>query len=233
MSDEAVAKAAADAKAAQDATDAATKAAADKAAADAKKGATTPPWGTAEEFDPEKAWNLIQSLRDDKKKSDDKAIAAAVEATRKELTEGLGKALGLIPEEATDPVKLQAKIAESEASAKQAALELAVFRTAESANANASALLDSRSFLTKVAAIDPTNSEALSAAIAEAVAENPLLVKGAPAAPAGTTMKPIPGQGGSAAPTLGLQAQIDAATAAGDTRALMRLNAQAVLQKSQ
>ena len=42
----------------------------------------TPPWGSAEEFNPEKAWDLIQNVRSDKDtlKSENEALAAQVKA---------------------------------------------------------------------------------------------------------------------------------------------------------
>lgn len=42
----------------------------------AQGGEQTPPWGTAEEFDAEKAWNLIQGLRSDKDKLSTRATTA-------------------------------------------------------------------------------------------------------------------------------------------------------------
>jgi hypothetical protein len=179
----------------------------------------TPPWGTAEEFDPEKAWALIQGLRSDKANA---ATRAAEEATRK-VTESLGKALGIIPEELLDPVKLQEKVSASESQTKQLAIQLAVFRAADGAGANAGPLLDSVSFLSKVSTIDPADTVALTAAITAAVTENPLLAKTTPDAPAGT-MKRNPAQGGSnLGGPLGIDAQITAATAAGDFKTAIRL----------
>jgi hypothetical protein len=42
----------------------------------AQGGEQTPPWGTTEEFDAEKAWNLIQGLRSDKDKLSIRATTA-------------------------------------------------------------------------------------------------------------------------------------------------------------
>lgn len=53
------------------------KAAADKAAADAL--AAKPPWGTPEEFDPAKAWDLIKNLREQK---NDPAVAKELSELR-------------------------------------------------------------------------------------------------------------------------------------------------------
>ncbi|HEV3309964.1 MAG TPA: hypothetical protein VG815_05565, partial [Chloroflexota bacterium] len=187
--------------------------------------AAKPPWGTDEEFNAERAWALIEGLRADKVTAATKAAEKATEDATKKVAETIGKALGLIPEDVLDPVKLQEKVSASESQSKQLALELAVFKAADGANANAGALLDSKSFLSRVAAIDPADTAALTAAIAAVVTENPLLAKTAPAAPTGG-MKPNPAQGSSAAGgPLGLDAQIAAATAAGDFKTAIRLKA--------
>lgn len=148
------------------------------------------------------------------------AKQTAADEARAELAQQIGKALGLVPEDVVDPVKLTEQVNASQAQAKQANVELAVFRAADAANGDASALLDSRTFLAKVADLDPTNSDALVAAIAEAVAENPRLGKTEPTPPG---MKPNRAQGSSAQPPLGIDAQIAAAEQAGDTRTAIRL----------
>lgn len=172
----------------------------------------------------------VKSARAEAGKERINAKAAAADEARTELAKEVGKALGLVPEDVVDPAKLTAQVADSQAQAKQAATELAVFRAAEAANGDPIALLDSRTFLATVAEIDPTDTAALAAAITEAVAENPRLGKAAPAAP-GAGMKPNPAQGSSASPPLGLDAQIAAAEQAGDFRTAIRLkSAKAVNQ---
>jgi hypothetical protein len=193
----------------------------------------TPPWGTPEEFDPEKAWKLIQNLRAE---SDVKAARAAEKATAdatRAISETLGKALGIIPEEVLDPAKLQAQIASSESQTKQLAVELAVYRAAESANANAVALLDSRSFLTKVQSLEPTDVAGITAAITQAVAENPLLAKAVAGATVTPRMLPNAAQGGSALGAPTLAAQLAAAEKAGNVREAISLKTAMALQQQQ
>jgi hypothetical protein len=54
-----------------------------------------------------------------------------------------------------DPEELTRKLEEAQTTAKRHAVELAVFQHAVSANANAPALLDSREFMARTAALDP------------------------------------------------------------------------------
>jgi hypothetical protein len=57
----------------------------------------TPPWGSAEEFNPEKAWQLVQNLRADKEKlstkvSDyERSVQEAEDAKKDDLTKALDK----------------------------------------------------------------------------------------------------------------------------------------------
>ncbi len=102
------------------------------------------------------------------------AKAKAAEDAQAALTQQIGKALGLIKDEGEtpDPAALTAQITEQQATAKQAQLELAVFRNAGAKNADPNALLDSRSFLDSVKDIDPTDTSAIQAAIGKAVQAN-------------------------------------------------------------
>lgn len=166
----------------------------------------------------------VKSARAEAGKDRINAKATAAEDARKELAQQVGKALGLVPEDVTDPAKLAEQVSASQAQAKQSAVELAVFRAADAANGDPIALLDSRAFLAKAADINPHDTTALVAAITEAVAENPRLGTTAPAIP-GAGMRPNPAQGSSASAPLGLDAQIAAAEKAGDFRTSMRLKA--------
>jgi hypothetical protein len=117
------------------------------------------------------------------------------EDVKKEMAQAIGKALGLVKDEPIDPAKLTESLTTSQAEAKQARVELAVFRSAASAGGDPAALLDSSSFLASLAAVDPADSAAVTAAIQAAVAANPRLG----AAPAGPKPPaPNPAQGGSA-----------------------------------
>lgn len=176
--------------------------------------------------DPESAKAEIERLRKENGAARTNAKAQAAEEARNELAQTIGKALGLVEGEPVDPAKLTEQLTAEQSNARQARLELAVFRNAGD-DADASALLDSRTFLEKVAAIDPNDSQAIKAAITEAVEANPRLGK-APVAPVG--MKPNPAQGRSASPPLGIGDQIAAAQKAGDLKAVLRLKAFQALQ---
>lgn len=112
-----------------------------------------------------------------KQKAADDAVA--------QLTDKLAVALG-IKKEGEKPTadELQKQLTARDAAAKQAVTELAIYRAAGANGASPDALLDSRSFLAKVAELDPSEkgfSDKVSAAIKAAVAENPKL-KAAPGA---------------------------------------------------
>jgi len=139
--------------------------------------------------DPKAAQAEIERLRKENGAARTNAKAQAAEDARKELAQTIGKALGLVTDEPVDPAELTKQLTQSQAQAKQAALELAVFRATPDAGV-ASALLDSRSFLAKVADLDPSDGVAIAAAVGDAVTENPALGKRAPA--------PNPAQGSSA-----------------------------------
>jgi hypothetical protein len=175
--------------------------------------------------DPDSAKAEIERLRKENGAARTNAKAQAAEEARNELAQAIGKALGLVENEPVDPAKLTAQLTAEQSYARQARMELAVFRNAGD-HADPSALLDSRTFLEKVATIDPHDSQAIQAAISEAVEANPRLGK-APAAPG---MKPNPAQGRSASPPLGVGEQIAAAQKAGDIKSVLRLKASQALQ---
>jgi len=176
---------------------AATPPADPKPAEPPKAAAPTPsphPWD-----DPEVAKAEIERLRKENGAARTNAKAAAADEARKELAQQIGKALGLVEDEPVDPAKLTEQLTASQEQARQAALELAVYRSTPDASV-ASALLDSRSFLAKVADIDPTDGVAIAAAVGEAVTENPALGKRSPA--------PNPAQGSSASGPANQAAQL-------------------------
>lgn len=119
----------------------------------------------------------VESARAEAGKERVNAKTKAAEEATTETLKKVGVALGLIVEENPDPVKLLAQVQEAQGKAKFAEVQLAIFHAADAANANARALLDSRSFLEKVAQIDTSDSRALTAVIEEAVAENPSLAR--------------------------------------------------------
>jgi hypothetical protein len=199
---------------------------ADAVAAADKVNAETPnasPWD-----DPAVAKAEIERLR--KENGADRVNAKAQAATdaRASMAQEIGKALGLIKgDEPADPAALTAQLTAAGADARQAKIELAVFRAAQATDADPSALLDSRAFLVKLADVDPSDAAAITAAVTEAVAANPRL--GKPVTPG---MKPNQAQGRSASAPLGLAEQIAVAEKAGDMKATIRLKAAMGLNNS-
>ena len=121
--------------------------------------------------DPTAAKAEIERLRKENGAARTNAKAQAATDARQELA----KALGLIKgDEPADPVKLAEQLTTEKADARQARVELAVYRAAGSI-ADPSALLDSTSFLRSLKNVDPTDSAAVTAAITAAVASNPRL----------------------------------------------------------
>jgi len=169
----------------------------------------TPPWGDPENFNAEKAWELIQNLRTEKgdpaKVTELEAKLAEVESTRQAQMDALAKALGVKDDDTPpDPAKLaeqitaeQSKTSAAETRAAAAERQLAVFKIAADPEVagNAAALLDSASFLDSLKDIDPADTEKVQAAIETAIEKNPLFrASQAPATP------PFPGGPRSSAP---------------------------------
>lgn len=118
----------------------------------------TPPWDRdGIPFSPDRAWQLIQSLR-----QDNHALRAAQAAQQQTPTAAPAQQQPQTPQgPSTDAY--EAALAE--------ALEYRVFRIAQEAGANASQLLDSRRFLDQLDAldVDPNDAEAFRTAVHEAV----------------------------------------------------------------
>lgn len=171
--------------------------------------------------DPEALRAEIARLRRENGAARTNAKAQAADEARNEFAQQIGKILGLVADESeVDPKALTEQLTASQAQARQAQVELAVFRAAAGTDADPAALLDSRAFLAKVADIDPGDSDGIKQAIADVVASNPRLGKAHTSG-----MKPNPAQGRSASPPLGLADQIAAAQKAGDIKAVLRLKA--------
>ncbi len=178
--------------------------------------------------DPATARAEIERLRKENGAARTNAKAQAAEEARNALAQEIGKALGLVKgDEPADPVKLTEQLTATTSEARQAKLELAVFRAAQATDADPSALLDSRAFLAKLADADPTDAAAITAAVTEAVAANPRLGK-----PATQGMRPNPAQGRSASAPLGLAEQIAVAEKAGDTKTAIRLKSAMSLNRN-
>lgn len=150
------------------------------------------------------------------------AASKATETARAELAQQIGKALGLVEDETVDPAKLTEQLTAKDTEAKQAKAELAVFHAAALANADARALLDSRSFMAKVAALDPTDSAALAVAITEAVTANPAFALTAER----RVPNPNPALGSSASGAPDAQALSDEARKKGDWQTVVALENQ-------
>ena len=152
----------------------------------------------------EHSQKVVAAIRNDfkaeraKRQAAETALSTSAEAARAELTASIAKALGLNKDETPDPVKLTEQLTTQTAEARQARVELAVYRAAGSI-ADPSALLDSTSFLASLKDIDPTDSAAITAAIAAAVEANPRLG----AAPGSRLPAPNPAQGSSASGPVG------------------------------
>lgn len=128
------------------------------------------------------ALKVIADLRKENARNRTNAKETAANEARQDIAQTIAKALGLQPDDSDDrpdpaeQVKtLTSQIEETRTRAEQAALELAVYRGAGTAGANPDALLDSRSFMTTIAQIDPADTEAVKTAITEAVQNNPNL----------------------------------------------------------
>ncbi|MEW1672822.1 hypothetical protein AB0O47_06170 [Streptomyces noursei] len=125
----------------------------------------------------------LAAARRDAGKQRVSAKQAAADEARAELAQQIGRALGLVQDDAPpDPAALTQQLAAEQQRAKQTAVELAVYRAAGAAGADPDALLDSRQFAAAVAELDPTDADAVQSAITEALKANPRLTA-APAAP--------------------------------------------------
>lgn len=147
-------------------------------AADTVATATTPeapepatPAAPADPWDDPAAARLeIEKLRRENGSERINAKATAAADARQQLL----KDLGLVKDdEPADPQLIAEQLTAAQASATASALELAIYKAAGAAKADPAALLDSRDFLAKISGIDPTDTEALAAAIGEASTSNP------------------------------------------------------------
>lgn len=105
--------------------------------------------------------------------------ATAAEKARDELVRTLGKHLGLVQDDddgdqAPDADALAKSVAEEQAKAAEAQRELAVYKAAGTI-ADPERLLDSRRFLSSISEIDPTDGDAIKAAVKAAVDSDPSL----------------------------------------------------------
>lgn len=87
----------------------------------------------------------------------------------------IAKALGLKGDEPPDPAKLTEQVTREQQNARDAQVQLAIYRSARDAGGDPDSLLDSASFLRSLGDVDPADSEAVAKAIKEAVTANPRL----------------------------------------------------------
>lgn len=102
--------------------------------------------------------------------------------------DALAKAFGVKTDDPPSPEQLAEQVAQEQSRAREAAVQLAVYRNAATSGADPDALLDSASFLRSIGEIDPADNAAVTAAIKAAVDANPRYK-------AGDTI-PSPGQAG-------------------------------------
>lgn len=167
--------------------DAAAQAAAAAAAAEADKA----PW-TKENFDPERAYRLVENLRADAataKTKTDAAIQAAADKAQKDTLAQFAKLLGGGEQEETDPVKLAAKVTDltsqiaakdtdltkAQAATKAGQLSTAVAILSHGLGGSARLLLANEEFKTSIASVEPTDEAALTAKIKAAIQANAAL----------------------------------------------------------
>lgn len=116
---------------------------------------------------------------------------AKTDATLKLIAEKAGIDLDGKP----DPAKLAEQLTSAQQASRQASVELAVYRAAAAAGANADLLLDSRMFMAKAASLDPTATDfvdQVKAAAAEAVTANPTFAIAKPVVEPTPTPDPTP-----------------------------------------
>lgn len=203
-------------------------------AAEAENTATSN-GGTSLFDDPAAMKAEIERLRKENGAARTNAKAQAADEARNALTQEIGRALGLIKdEEPIDAATLTTELTKSQLEARDAALKLNVYRAAQKAQANPDALLDSVSFNQKLATVEPSDNDSISAAIAAAVEANPTLygLAAASQTQVAPAMKPNPAQGASANPPMSVQERAAAAQAAGNTRDAIRLKASLALDDS-
>lgn len=139
---------------------------------------------------------------------------AEMQTAQQQQMDALAKAFGVKSDDPPDPVKLAEQVTAEQARAREAAVQLAVYRTAAKHGGNPDALLDSASFLRAVADLDPNDSDAVGAAIKTAVAANARLAAITDVPPGAAGIGVLGSGGAPADPRLRDLAQIEADLAA-------------------
>lgn len=136
---------------------------------------------------PDWAQKLLTDVRGEAAKYRTEAKTAAEQA-QAEITDRIAKAFGLKEEAAADPEALTKSLTQAQQAAADNARKLAIFQAASTVGADPNRLLDSNSFMTSVAGLDPNDGAAVQAAIRDAIASNPLLKAVQAAAASGTEL---------------------------------------------
>lgn len=153
---------------------------------------------------PDWAQKLIADTR--KEAGDHRVAKTAAEKRQQDILAAVAKAAGLKvdgEDETPDPAKLTEQLTSTQAQARQAAVELAVYKAAGKHQGDPDALLDSRGFLTKVADLDPTADDFTSkvdAAVKDAIKDNPKLKAGRAPGASGADHPGGPGEGAQRTP---------------------------------
>lgn len=186
-------------------------------------GEKSSPWS-----DPKAAEAEIKRLRQEA--ADRRVAAKSAEEARSDLAQQIGKVLGLVEDDATDPAKLTESLTQAQSEAQQARVELAVYRAADTAGGDPAALLDSTSFLKSLDGIDPSDSAAVTEAITKAVEANSRL-GAAPGTPKAPAPNPAQGTSGTGAPSV--DQLIQDAQQKGDWRTALTLQNQKLAEAAE
>jgi len=176
--------------------------------------APAPPWGDPENFDAEKAWKLIENLRAEKRapamSDEDKAKLTEYDRLVQASKSDLEKAQEAAAKNEARATSLLTRAVKAEVKA------LAVEGFADPDDA--ATALDPSKYATPEGDVD---TEAIKADLADLLTRKPHWARSGQA----PALRPNPAQGRSASPPATVAEQIAAATAAGDTRTVMRLKA--------
>jgi hypothetical protein len=171
----------------------------------------------------------VTKARTEARKLRDRVKDADPAKVKTELLAEIAKAMGVSGDQPPDPATLTQQLADQTSAAREARVSLAVYRLAAAGGGNPAAVLDSLAFRQSVAAVDPGDVDAVTAAIKAAVTANPALA----AIPARGVPAPNPALGSSASGAPDLEAQIAAAQKAGDIRAVIALQNQKLTAPTQ
>ena len=166
--------------------------------------AQTPPWGTPEEFDPEKAWALIQNLKAQK---NDPAAAKELLDLRAKVQAAEDATLSAVEKERVRAERAEQALAESTASSLRSAIALEKGLTASQAKR-----------------LVGTTREELEADAAQLLVDFPVAV--IPAAPSANGQGPVGGPVGPTEPIAALDLRIAEADKARDFQTSIALKQQ-------